>query len=314
MTAIRPPVRSSEPGGGHEPRADEPSERESWAILLSVPGLGPAGFGALLAAFGSGAGILEASARTGAASRFARIAAEAEGRAAFGTDVGRSIVTTAAARLEHVADLRASGLVVVTLDDPGYPARLRSIEMPPPVLLVSGSPGSLAAHRTVAIVGTRRPTERGRLLAARIAGAVSRAGATVVSGLAVGIDGAAHAATLAEGGLTVAVLGSGHERLFPRAHVGLSTKIAAAGGAVISEFWPRIPPSKHTFPRRNRVISALSDATIVVEAGVRSGALITAKFALEQGRDLFVVPGGLDEPRSAGCLAWLREYPGEARI
>ncbi|MDQ3128992.1 MAG: DNA-processing protein DprA, partial [Chloroflexota bacterium] len=229
-------------------------------------------------------------------------------------DIGRAIVTTAAARAEHLAVLRASGLSIVTLDDPAFPARLRAIELPPPVLLVRGSSASIGAARTVAIVGTRRPTERGRLLAARIAGAVSRAGAAVISGLAIGIDGAAHAAAVAEGGPTVAVLGSGHERLFPRAHAALAASIVAADGAVISEFWLRMPPSRHTFPRRNRLISALADATIVVEAGIRSGALITAKCALEQGRDLFIVPGGLDEPRSAGCLAWLREFPGEARV
>ncbi len=293
---------------------DEPTEPEAWAVLLSADGLGPAGFAALLAAFGSGRGVLEAAGRSGAAARLARIVAEVEGRAPFAHDIGRAIAATAAERSERLVVLRDSGLAIVTLDDPAYPPRLRTIELPPPVLFVRGSTGSLRPERAVAIVGTRRPTEHGRLLAARIAGAVSRAGAAVVSGLAVGIDGAAHAAALAEQGPTVAVLGSGHERLFPRAHASLATSIVEADGAVLSEFWPRLPPSRHTFPRRNRLISALADATIVVEAGIRSGALITAKCALEQGRDLFLVPGGLDEPRSAGCLAWLREFPGEARI
>lgn len=296
------------------PRMSEPSESEAWAILLSADGLGPAGFAALLAAFGSGRGVLDAAGRSGGAARLARIVAEVEGRASFAPDVGRAIVAAAAARAGHLADLRASGLSIVTLDDPAYPARLRAIELPPPVLLVRGSTAAFGEARAVAIVGTRRPTEHGRLLAARIAGAVSRAGAAVISGLAVGIDGAAHAAALAEHGRTVAVLGSGHERLFPRAHATLASSIVGADGAVISEFWPRMPPSRHTFPRRNRLISALGDATIVVEAGIRSGALITATCALEQGRGLFIVPGGLDEPRSAGCLAWLREFPGEARI
>lgn len=296
------------------PDREEPSEPEAWAILLSADGLGPAGFAALLAEFGSGRGVLDAAGRPRAAGRLARIVAEVEGRAPFAQEIGQAIVATAADRADHLTILRASGLSIVTLDDPAYPARLRAIELPPPVLLVRGSTAALGEARAVAIVGTRRPTEHGRLLAARIAGAVSRAGAAVISGLAVGIDGAAHAAALAEGGPTVAVLGSGHERLFPRAHATLASSIVAADGAVISEFWPRMPPSRHTFPRRNRLISALADATIVVEAGIRSGALITAKCALEQGRDLFFVPGGLDEPRSAGCLAWLREFPGEARI
>jgi DNA processing protein len=268
----------------------------------------------LLAAFGSGRGILAAAVRRGAAARFARIAAEGDGRPPFGRLVGDDIVSAAGELADRLAVLRASGLTVVTLDDPAYPPRLRSIELPPPVILVRGAADALSATRTVAIVGTRRPTERGRLVAARIAAVVSRAGAVVVSGLAVGIDGAAHAAAVAERLPTIAVLGSGHRRLYPRAHVRLAAEIVGTGGAVISELWPDQPASPNTFPQRNRVISGLADATIVVEAGERSGALITAKWALEQARGLFLVPGPLDEPRSLGCLLWLREYPAEARI
>jgi DNA processing protein len=294
--------------------ASPPDEREAWAVLLSVHGLGPAGFGALLAAYGSGRAILAAASLRGAAARFARIAAEGDGRPPFREPVGEGIVAVAAELASRLAVLRASGLAIVTLDDPGYPARLRAIALPPPVVLVRGDVGTLSADHAVAIVGTRRPTERGRLVAARIGAAISNAGAVVVSGLAVGIDGAAHAAVAAEQRPTVAVLGSGHGRLFPRAHQRLATEIVAAGGAVVSELWPDQQPSKDTFPQRNRVISGLADATIVVEAGLRSGALITAKWALEQGRGLFLVPGPIDEPRSAGCLHWLREYPGEAGI
>ncbi len=291
-----------------------PDERESWAILLSVHGLGPAGFGALLAAHGSARAILAGAGRRGAAARFARIAAEGDGRPPFGVPVGEGIVTAAAELDDRLALLRASQLEIVTLDDPGYPARLRAIELPPPVILVRGDSAALNGRHAVAIVGTRRPTETGRLVAARIAAALTRAGAVVVSGLAVGIDGSAHAAVVADRRPTVAVLGSGHGRLFPRAHERLAAEIVSAGGAVVSELWPDQRPSVHTFPQRNRVISGLADATIVVEAGLRSGALITARWALEQGRDLFLVPGPIDEPRSAGCLHWLREYPGEARI
>jgi DNA processing protein len=301
--------------GGHEGDPVRlPDEREAWAVLLSVHGLGPAGFGALLAAYGSGRAILAAAGLRGAAARFMRIAAEGEGRTPFGAAVGEGIVGVAAELAERLAVLRASGLGIVTLDDPAYPARLRAIELPPPVLLVRGDPAALSGDHAVAIVGTRRPTERGRLVTARIAAAIAKAGAVVVSGLAVGIDGAAHAAAVAERVATVGVLGSGHGRLFPRAHQRLATEMVDAGGAVVSELWPAQPPSKHTFPQRNRVISGLADATIVVEAGVNSGALITAKWALEQGRGLFLVPGPLEEPRSAGCLAWLRDFPGEARI
>ena len=304
-------------GAGSPATAGEaapPDEREAWAVLLSVHGLGPAGFGALLAAYGSGRAILAGASLRGAAARFARIAAEGDGRPPFREPVGEGIVAVAAELESRLAVLRASGLAIVTLDDPGYPARLRAIALPPPVVLVRGDVGALSADHAVAIVGTRRPTERGRLVAARIGAAIANAGAVVVSGLAVGIDGAAHAAVAAEHRPTVAVLGSGHARLFPRAHQRLATEIVAAGGAVVSELWPDQQPSKDTFPQRNRVISGLADATIVVEAGLKSGALITAKWALEQGRGLFLVPGPIDEPRSAGCLHWLREYPGEAGI
>lgn len=293
---------------------DVPDEREAWAVLLSVHGLGPAGFGALLGAYGNGRAILTAAGLRGAAARFARIVADGDGRPPFREPVGEGIVAVASDLDERLTVLRSSGLAIVTLDDPTYPARLRAIELPPPVLLVRGDVAALSADHAVAIVGTRRPSEHGRLVAARIAAALANAGAAVVSGLAVGIDGAAHAAVVAEDSPTVAVLGSGHGRLFPRAHQRLATEIVAAEGAVVSELWPEQPPSAHTFPQRNRVISGLADATIVVEAGLKSGALITAKWALEQGRDLFLVPGPVDEPRSAGCLHWLREFPGEARI
>jgi DNA processing protein len=293
---------------------DGPDEREAWAVLLSVHGLGPAGFGALLGAFGSGRAILAAAFRPGAPARLDRIVTEVNGRPPEGTSVGQGIVTVAITLADRLAVIRASGLRIVTLDDPDYPGRLRAIDRPPPVLLVRGNPSALSAGQTVAIVGTRRPTEHGRLVAARLAAVVARAGAVVVSGLAVGIDGAAHAAVVAAGRPTVGILGSGHARLFPRAHQRLAAEIVAAGGAVVSELWPAEPPSKNTFPQRNRVISGLADATIVVEAGLKSGALITAKWALLQGRGLFVVPGPIDEPRSAGCLAWLREFPGEARV
>ena len=293
---------------------ESPSEREAWALLLSVTGLGPAGLGSLLAEFGSGSAILSAAMERGAGRRFATLIDAAAGRVVDGAEVAASLVALARDPEPALDVLRSTGLTILTLDDAGYPPRLRAIEEPPPVLLVRGEVAALSAERTVAIVGTRRPTEHGRLIAARIAGAVSAAGGTVVSGLAVGIDGAAHGAVVAEGGVTVAVLGSGHARLFPRSHATLAGRIVELGGAVISELWPEMSPSRFTFPRRNRVISALADATIVVEAGERSGALITAKHALEQGRDLYLVPGAIDEPRSAGCLAWLRQYPGEARV
>jgi DNA processing protein len=220
-------------------------------------------------------------------------------------------VTHSEAYLDRV---RSLGLAIVILDDAAYPARLRAIDMPPPILFVTGDPGLLAAQHAIAVVGTRRPSDPGRLTAARIAGALARCQASIVSGLAVGIDGAAHAAALTESGGTVAVLGSGHGRVYPRAHARLAEAIVEAGGVVLSELPPDTAPTAGTFPRRNRLISGLSDATVVVEAGLRSGALITAGWALEQGRECFLVPGSIDAPASRGCLEFLRAYAPQARI
>jgi DNA processing protein len=164
------------------------------------------------------------------------------------------------------------------------------------------------------VVGTRRPTQAGRATAARIADAIAGFDATIVSGLALGVDAAAHMAAVDAGMPTVAVIGGGHERLYPAAHRGLVGRIVDGGGAVISEFAPDTIPSRGTFPRRNRIISGLADATVVVEAGARSGALTTAAWALEQGRGLFLVPGRLDDPTVAGSLAFLREAGPEARV
>jgi DNA processing protein len=307
-------AETREPGaGGRTGTATGLTERETWAVITSVVGLGPVGFGALLRHFGSGRAILETAERPGAAALFARVAAEGP-RRIFGDAVANLIVDIARHPETVLEEIEAAGVAVVTLDDQAYPARLRAIEMPPHVLFVEGDVDVLAADRAVAVVGTRRATEAGRRTAARIGAAIATTGATVVSGLAVGIDGAAQAAVTAVGGRTVAVLGSGHARLYPRAHALLARSIIATGGAIVSEMPPSTRPTSGTFPRRNRLISGLADATIVVEAAEKSGALITAGWALEQGRECFMVPGPLDAPRSKGCLRWLRDYPDQARI
>ncbi len=304
------------PGAATDAAADE--ERRAQALLASVSGLGPVTLADLLARIGPGRRIVDIAQHEGS-----RGLAEALLRAPDRPPSGRPsasrapldrIVDAVRSRAAFFDRIDALGLRLVTLDDPRYPARLRAIEMPPPVLYVQGDPAALEPPRAIAVVGTRRPTEAGRRIASRIAGAIARTGAVVVSGLAIGIDGAAHAAAIAERGTTVAVLGGGHGRLFPRAHDRLAARIAAEGGAVIAELPPDSEPSPGTFPRRNRVISGLAEATVVVEAAARSGALITASWALEQGRGCFLVPGPLDAPSSAGCLAFLREWAGEARI
>lgn len=292
-----------------------PDERDAWAILASVVGLGPLTFAELVTRFGSARAVVESARRPGAPRRFSGLRSLAEPeRPLLGSELLDRLLEAVAEGEALLERMRTLGLEVLTLEDEGYPARLRAIELPPPVLFVRGDPAALSQRHAVAVVGTRRPSDAGRRVAARISSALARLGAVVVSGLAVGIDGAAHAAAVAETGRTVAVLGGGHGRVFPRSHTRLADEIVARGGAVVSELAPEMEPARWTFPRRNRLISGLTDATVVVEAGARSGALITADWALEQGRECFLVPGGLDAPASSGCLSFLRTYGGVARI
>jgi DNA processing protein len=316
--------------GKREADAQRGAERDAWVTLLAVPGLGPITFGALLVVLGSARAVLEtASSPMGpdllreALAEHDLTAARAGGEVrstkasrqpSIGSDLASRICDGIADGGRAVERVRSLGLTVVTLEEPTYPTRLRLVDLPPPILYVRGSVEAMAADHAVAIVGTRWPTDKGRLIAGWIGSAVARAGAVVVSGLAVGIDGAAHASVVAEGLCTVAVLGGGHAHLFPRAHERLADAIAAGGGAVVSELLPDTSPSRGAFPRRNRLVSGMSDATVVVEAGRRSGALITAGWALEQGRECFLVPGPFDAPTSAGCHAFLRSFPGQARV
>jgi DNA processing protein len=294
-------------------------ERDAWTVLAAVHNLGPVGLASLLARYGSGVAILAEAASPGGVERLAETGREprADGlarRRPVNLPLAIAIAEAASAAEATLERVRAAGIDVVTVEEPSYPHRLGAIELPPHVLFVRGELAALDPPSAVAVVGTRRPTLGGRRLAARIAGAVARVGATVVSGLAIGIDGEAHAAAIQAGGPTIAVIGSGHARLFPREHARLAEGIVRTGGAVVSELAPDVEATPGTFPRRNRVIAGLSDATVVVEAPARSGALITASWALEQGREAFLVPGAIGEEASAGCLSFLREYAGSARI
>lgn len=303
-----------------EPSDAEPTtgmtERDAWAVLTCIDGLGPVGLSALLRRYGSGVAILREASTPGASRRLAALHAEdgADGsdtlRRAVPVSVADAIVVAAQRAGQTLERIHGLGLHVVTVADPTYPVRLAAIAMPPHVLFILGDPAALEASAAVAVVGTRRATNAGRAIAARLATTLVSVGATVVSGLATGIDGAAHAATIHAGGTTIAVIGSGHAQLHPRIHERLAASIVGSGGAVISELAPDVRPTRGTFPRRNRVISGLADATVVVEAPARSGALITASWALEQGRECFIVPGPIGAPASAGCLAFLREFAG----
>lgn len=298
----------------------DPSERDAWAVLATVDGLGPAAFAVLLARYGTARAILADAASPRGARRLAdtppidSIRNRGQAWLPISETVADEIVHAAAsapAITQRVADL---GIRVVTLDDADYPSRLRGIHLPPAVLFVHGDTASLGRTRACAVVGTRHPSSLGRVTATRISEALVAAGATVVSGLALGIDGAAHEAAVRTHGVTVAVLGSGLGALSPPAHRRLADAIVASGGSVISELGPDVRPGPGTFPRRNRLISGLSDATVVVEAPANSGALLTAGWALDQGRSCFVVPGAIDQPTAAGCLSFLREFHGVARI
>jgi DNA processing protein len=286
-------------------------EREAWVGLASTPGVGDVTFERLLATWGDATTALEAVARLSPARADEELAGTLGLRRRTGLAAAIRIAAADPGRPER-AMLALGGWVLTPLDS-AWPARLHEMEEPPPVIFGLGSPASLVTARLVAVVGTRHPTGLGRSLAARVAARLAQAGVTVVSGLAVGIDGAAHLAALEAGGESVAVVGGGLDEPGPAAHGRLARQIAAHG-SVISEQAPGIRPTTGTFPRRNRIVSALAEATIVVEAPARSGALITARHALEQGRLLLVAPGRPLDPAVAGNLALLRESPARPLV
>ncbi len=226
---------------------------------------------------------------------------EVEGQAFLAAAVQRALERADRA----FARARRSGLEVVAWSDAQYPSPLAMIPDPPPVLWLTGRlapPGG----PSVAIVGSRAGSPYALEAAERLAGDLATRGVTIVSGLARGVDSAAHRGALAVGGKTVAVLGSGADVIYPAEHVELARSIAQTG-AVVSEFLPGTPPRPGQFPRRNRIISGMAVAVVVVEASERSGSLITAACALEQGRDVMVVPGSILSGRNRGSHALVKD-------
>ena len=265
-----------------------------WVALSMVPGIGPARFRRLVESLGSPE-----------AAWLAKPARLAE----VGLD-RRAIESLASVRARvdlerEMEKLRRLGVQLLTLEDDRYPHQLRNIADPPPVLYLRGEllPEDELA---LAIVGTRRPTVYGRQATELFARGLAENRVTVVSGLAKGIDTFAHRAALDGGGRTLAVLGSGLDIIYPGDNRRLAAEVAERG-ALISEFPLGTQPDGVNFPRRNRIISGLSTATLVVEAGEASGALITAEFALEQGRDVFAVPGNIFSPASRGTNRLISE-------
>ena len=272
-----------------------PPETRDLLLLHLVPGLGPRLTAALLERFGSAGAVRQASlAELQSVPHIgAKLAEEFHGQLRK-VDVD--------AEIEHMARHDVSMLAKGQAD---YPARLAEIANPPPVLYIRGSLAPADA-RAVGVVGSRQCTAYGRRVAERLAGDLVRSGYTVISGLARGIDGAAHRGALAAGGRTIAVLAGGLSKIYPPEHADLAKEVQAAG-ALLTEATMRQEPLPDMFPARNRIISGMSLGVVIIEAAEKSGALITARHALEQGREVFAVPGPIDSPASSGCLALLRE-------
>jgi DNA processing protein len=271
------------------------AEARALLALHLVPGLGPRLTAALLERFGSAEAVLRADvAELRQVPYLGEVVAQAAHEAAAQADVGAELEMMA----RHDVHLRVLGT-------PDYPASLATVSTPPHLLYVRGTIEARDAN-AVAIVGSRNCTAYGRRVAERLAADLVRAGMTVISGLARGIDGCAHRGALQAGGRTLAVLAGGLARVYPPEHKELAGQVAAAG-ALLSEAAMGMEPMAGMFPARNRIISGMSRAVVVVEAAERSGALITASHAADQGRPVFAVPGPIDSPASGGTHALIRQ-------
>ncbi|EEA03677.1 DNA protecting protein DprA [Burkholderia sp. H160] len=271
-------------------------ELAAWLRLSLAPGLKPAALRLLLGAFGLPEAIFAQSQQV-----LAEIAGEAAGRAVLAPP-GPAFD----GQLDAVLAWRElPGNQIVTLDDPAYPRTLLTMPDPPPLLYIKGRL-DLLHTRAVALVGSRSATPQGIDDAWRFARELSAAGVTVVSGLALGIDGAAHRGGLEGVGGTVAVIGTGADLVYPAAHHALARQIATQG-AILSE-WPLGTPARAAnFPQRNRLIAGLVSGVVIVEAAMRSGSLITARLANEMGRDVFALPGSIHAPLSRGCHRMIKQ-------
>lgn len=256
-------------------------------LLEQLPDVGPVTVGRLVRSFGTAEGALLARDR-----HFAAVAGWDAARARRDPTLRRAV-------REAIERAAVAKMRVLTWDDRGYPEALTYLTDPPPVLFLRGRTELLTHSPMVTVVGARRATERARSVAGRLAAALARAGACVVSGLALGVDGAAHAGALRVRGHTLAVLGTGADISYPRSHRRLHDRIAARG-ILVSEFVPGTGAAPHHFPRRNRILAALASVIVVVEAGRRSGSLITVDHALDLGKDVWAVPGPIDSSVSAG--------------
>ncbi|MES2819299.1 MAG: DNA-processing protein DprA [Pseudomonadota bacterium] len=277
------------------PYALAPAELEARLRLHVLPALGPRRLRSLLGAFSNASAALSAPASAWRALGLPAVCAEA-----------RRSATTREQAAAALAWLDQPGQQVLMWDDPAYPALLGELPDAPPLLFVAGDPGILERPQ-LALVGSRRASKPGLDTARAFSRSLAGAGFVITSGLALGIDGAAHQGALDVGGATVAVLGTGLQRLYPRQHQALATAILEQGGALVSELPLDCPPQAGNFPRRNRIISGLSLGVLVVEASPSSGSLITARLAAEQGREVYAIPGSIHHPGARGCHQLIRE-------
>jgi DNA processing protein len=269
------------------------TERDYWIALSGLPGIGPAGFARLLALHGSAAAAWEAG-----PDGLRDLPLPGNRDPLTLEDMLRRDARSVARSVERATE-RAGGRVVTALDE-AYPPALRTLDPRPPTLFVVG-PTTVFHRRAVAIVGTRRASGYGMSVATEVADDLSRAGVVVVSGLALGIDGAAHRASVAAGAPTIAVLPSPIDRIYPPRHRPLARELLRAGGVLVSEIAIGAAVGRPDFARRNRIIAGLAEAVVVVEAPDRSGAQLTAAAAVSIGRELYAVPGPIDAMASRGC-------------
>jgi DNA processing protein len=266
-------------------------ELRAWLTLVRAPGLGGAGIRTLVRQAGSAR---------------AACAGIRKHREAIGPAALEWIAHPDPARLDaDLAWLAQPGHHLLRCDDADFPPQLETIPQPPAALFVAGDPAVLLAPQ-VAIVGARSATAQGLATARDFARTLSHAGLTITSGMADGIDGAAHAAALEAGGATIAVVGTGPDIVYPSKHRELAAKIEGSG-AIVSEFAPGTEARPGHFPRRNRLIAGLALGTLVVEAGLQSGSLITARLAAEAGREVFALPGSIHNPLAKGCHRLIRD-------
>jgi len=299
----------------------ERDELEAWLRLTLTPGIGNVSARKLLATFGLPQIIFDQSSRA-----LRQVTTAAQTQALLDEPEALAALLETTWTWLNQSEPEDGQRQIVTLGDPGYPQALLDIDDPPLMLYLLGNahfendapsgpaaPWSIASRRSLAVVGSRNPTPQGARNARQFAKALAQAGLTVVSGLALGVDGAAHEGALEalpEGATgqapTLAVIGTGLDRVYPRAHHALAHRIAQHG-LLLSEYPLGTPPLNANFPKRNRLIAGLARGTLVVEAALQSGSLITARLAAEQGKDVFAIPGSIHAAQSRGCHALIKQ-------